>query len=315
VKKTGIIFGVGHVLRYSPYNQAVSSIIRSKALGEVTNIVHIEPVGYYHFAHSYVRGNWANEKESSFSLMTKSCHDIDILCHWFAPATPVRVSSFGSLSHFRKSSKPAAAGDVTRCIDCPVTDCPYDARKIYLEPARGGHTGWPISPIVDGVPNPQNVAEALENGPYGKCVYESNNDVVDNQVVNLEYSNGTTCSFTMVAFTDLICERQTRIHFTHGELVGDGSTFRTVNFRTNESKRHYPSVEQGSGHGGGDLGLISAFVEAVKTGRQEVLGTNVEEVMRSHLTVFAAEESRKMGKVVSYEEFERGVREKMGAEL
>lgn len=89
VKKQGLIFGMGHgmyngrcvvpilmfssVLRYSPYNLAMTDVIRSGALGELINVVHIEPVGYYHFAHSYVRGSWSKESDSCFSLMTKSC--------------------------------------------------------------------------------------------------------------------------------------------------------------------------------------------------------------------------------------------------
>lgn len=56
--------------------------------------------------------------------------DIDIICHWFHPATPVKVSSFGSLKHFRKSAKPVAAGSATRCLECPMEkDCEYSAKK------------------------------------------------------------------------------------------------------------------------------------------------------------------------------------------
>lgn len=131
------------------------------------------------------------------------------------------------------------------------------------------------------------------------------------KVVNLEYSNGATVSFTMVAFTDLICERQTRIHFTHGELVGDMSTFRTVDFRTTQGQKHHPAMEDRTGHGGGDIGLIRSFVRAVKEGKQDILGTDVEEVLKSHLTVFAAEQSRKEGRVVSCEEYEKQVRASM----
>jgi hypothetical protein len=61
------------VLRYSPYSKALTEVVRSGQLGDLINAVHIEPVGYFHFAHSYVRGNWSKESESSFSLMTKSC--------------------------------------------------------------------------------------------------------------------------------------------------------------------------------------------------------------------------------------------------
>ncbi|KZT20794.1 NAD-P-binding protein [Neolentinus lepideus HHB14362 ss-1] len=312
VKRAGIIFGMGHVLRYSPYSKAITEIVRSGTLGELINAVHVEPIGYFHFAHSYVRGNWAQEEESSFSLMTKSCHDIDILCNWFSPATPIRTSSFGSLKHFRKDVKPSAAADAQRCLKCPCErTCPYSAKKIYLDPVTDGEKGWPASTIVDGIPDIENIHEALEKGPYGRCVYESANDVCDNQVVNIEFSNGSTASFTMVAFTSLICERQTRLHFTYGEIVGDMSTFTVTDFRAGTSTLHTPPLE-GGGHGGGDLGLIKTFVKAVKAGKQDMVGTNIDEVVKSHLTVFAAESSRKEGRVVDCIEYEKDVRRKVG---
>ncbi|TCD66938.1 hypothetical protein EIP91_000716 [Steccherinum ochraceum] len=313
IKKSGVIFGMGHVLRYSPYNQEVAEVIRSGALGELINVVHIEPVGYYHFAHSYVRGSWSKEAESCFSLMTKSCHDIDILCHYIADAAPSRVSSFGSLKHFRKEAKPKEAGAAKRCLDCSYeSQCAYSAKKIYLDSLSPlVHGGWPSSTIVDGVPDIENVTAALHNSRYGECVYELDNDVCDNQIVNLEFSNGVTASFTMIAHTSLICERQTRLHFSHGEIVGDMSTFTVTNFRTGEKKLHTPSLE-GGGHGGGDLGLIRSFVEAVRTGRQEVLGTDISQILRSHLTVFAAEASRLEGRVVDCAEFEKAARERIG---
>ncbi|KAI0796546.1 streptomycin biosynthesis protein StrI [Abortiporus biennis] len=310
VKKAGIIFGMGHVLRYSPYNKALTEVVRSGELGQLINIVHVEPVGYYHFAHSYVRGSWSKEQESCFSLMTKSCHDIDIICHWLSPETPSRVSSFGSLQHFRNSSKPKGAGSANRCFDCAYErECPYSAKKIYLEPVQQGNTHWPASTIVDGIPDIENITSALKTGPYGKCVYECDNDVCDNQVVNLQFANGATASFTMVAFTSLICDRQTRLHFTHGEIVGDMNTFAVTNFRTRKTEKHNPRNE-GGGHGGGDLGLIQAFVEAVRTGRQEVLETDVSDVLKSHLTVFAAETSRREGRVIDCVEFEKEARVK-----
>ncbi|KIK96953.1 hypothetical protein PAXRUDRAFT_825440 [Paxillus rubicundulus Ve08.2h10] len=308
VKEAGIIFGMGHVLRYSPYSKAITEVVRSRELGELINAVHVEPVGYFHFAHSYVRGNWAKEVESSFSLMTKSCHDIDILCHWLSPAHPTRVSSFGSLQHFKKEKKPALARSATRCLECPIErECPYSAKKIYLDPVSQGNTSWPASTLVDGIPDIENITEALRNGPYGRCVYESDNDVCDHQVVNVEFSSGATASFTMVAFTSLVCERQTRLHFTHGEIVGDMTTFTVTDFRTGKRMKHYPANE-GGGHGGGDLGLIRTFVEAVRTNDQAVLGTDVDEVLKSHMTVFAAEKSRKDGKIVDCVEYEEKVR-------
>ncbi|KAJ3550635.1 hypothetical protein NMY22_g352 [Coprinellus aureogranulatus] len=326
VKEAGVIFGMGHVMRYSPYTEEISDIIASGALGELVNAVHVEPVGYYHFAHSYVRGNWRNERGSSFALLTKCCQyvdlmpslivleklsfafsDIDLLCHWFGPANPTRVSSFGSLKHFHHRSKPVEAKGATRCLDCPMEKgCEYSAKKIYLDPVSQGHKGWPVQPLVDGVPDIENVTHALATGPYGRCVYDCDNDVCDQQVVNLEFSNGSTASMTMVAFSSTICERQTRLHFTHGEIVGDMNTFTVTDFRKRTTKKHTPTNL--GGHGGGDFGLIRAFVEAVRTGNQQVLGTTVEEVLRSHLAVFAAEASRREGKVVDCIAFEREAR-------
>jgi predicted dehydrogenase len=148
-----------------------------------------------------------------------------------------------------------------------------------------GHTEWPVAPLVDGLADIENVTEALKNGPYGVCVYESGNDVCDNQVVNIEFSNGATASFTMVAFTESMCDRQVRLHFSHGEIIGDMRTFTVTDFRKKQTKFHNPKSEGGF-HGGGDIGVIRSFVEAVRTERQEVLGTNVKEVLKSHLTVF-----------------------------
>ncbi|KAJ7667852.1 hypothetical protein DFH06DRAFT_1267946 [Mycena polygramma] len=311
VNRAGTIFGMGHVMRYSPYSREITEHVRSGALGKLVNIVQVEPVGYFHFAHSYVRGNWATEKDSSFSLMAKCCHDIDLINYWLSPSTPSRVSSFGSLQHFRKSSKPAAAGAATRCLDCPIEkDCAYSAKKIYLDAVSRGNTRWPVSPLVDGVPDIENVTQALRTGPYGQCVYESSNDVCDNQVVNFEFSDGATASFTMVAFTSLICDRQVRLHFTHGEIVGDMRSFTMHDFTTGKRTTSVPR-DEGGGHGGGDLGLIRAFVEAVRTGRQEALGTTLAEVVKSHMTVFAAETSRREGRVVDCAEFERAVRERL----
>ena len=131
------------------------------------------------------------------------------------------------------------------------------------------------------------------------------------QIVNVEFSTGATASFTMIAHTKLICERQTRIHFAYGEIVGDMDSFTVTDFRTRKTP-HHPPDNEGGGHGGGALGLIRTFIEAVRTGRQELLGTDVSDVLRSHLTVFAAEKSRREGAVVDCVQFEKEAKEKFG---
>jgi len=149
VQAHGVLLAVGHVLRYTAVNRAIRAAIDAGRVGRVVGVQHLEPIGYFHFAHSYVRGNWRNEAEATFSLMAKSCHDLDLLAYWLrAPAK--RISSFGHLDHFRRDQKPAAAGNAKRCVDCDLaTECPYSAVKIYLDNARRGHQGWPLDIITD----------------------------------------------------------------------------------------------------------------------------------------------------------------------
>ncbi|XP_071479853.1 2,7-anhydro-N-acetylneuraminate hydratase-like [Diadema antillarum] len=211
-KENNVILAVCHVLRHFPPTKKIKELITSGAIGEVVNIQHLEPVGFYHFAHSYVRGNWRREDDSTFSLLAKCCHDVDLIHWWMGENKCQQVSSFGSLQHFRRENKPAGAG--SRCTDCSIeTSCPYSAKKLYLGNVLMGNVGWPVSIITD-VPTPESVKEALETGPYGRCVYESDNDVCDNQVVNMFFEGGRTASLTMVAFTEKICERQVRIFGT-----------------------------------------------------------------------------------------------------
>jgi len=207
-EEAGVQLCVCHVLRYSPTNLKIKQLIVSGACGDIVNIQHHEPVGYYHFAHSFVRGNWRREDESAPALLAKSCHDMDLIKYWMG-CDCTRVSSFGSLSHFKPANKPADAG--SRCVDCPAENsCAYSACKIYLKPTQEGRKGWPMSVITEVV-DIESVADALRKGPYGRCVYTCDNDVVDNQVVSMEFEGGRTASFSMVAFTEKLCVRQTTV--------------------------------------------------------------------------------------------------------
>ncbi|KAJ3024613.1 UNVERIFIED_CONTAM: hypothetical protein HDU68_007958 [Siphonaria sp. JEL0065] len=314
VLKSKVLFACGHVLRYSPYTRALKSVLDSGEIGEIVNIVHIEPVGWYHFAHSFVRGNWRNEADTSFSLMTKCCHDLDLLLHYMTPNKAKRVSSFGGLYHFKKEGKPKEAGNATNCLDCKVKDsCPYSATQLYVEQAKRLNKNWPVSVVcggeeVDAVTETDLedlVTEKLRQGNYGRCVYEmKDNDVCDHQVVNVEFEGGKTASMTMVAFTESVCQRSTRIHGTKGEIIGNMSKFTVFNFGTKQKRQVDPSTldqdrDGTSGHGGGDAGLMNAFVRAVASGDQTKLGCDVNDVYNSHALVFAAEEARRKGTVVS----------------
>ncbi|MFT7804507.1 uncharacterized protein LOC108924868 isoform X2 [Arapaima gigas] len=281
----------------------VQEVIDSGAIGDVIHIQHFEPVGFYHFAHSFVRGNWRNEAESSFALLAKSCHDLDLINHWAGGRRCLKVSSFGSLSHFTKENKPPGAGP--RCLDCAVEEtCPYSACKIYLERVKKGLVGWPTSVVCpSSVPDIESVTEALRTGPYGRCVYNCDNDVCSNQVVNMEFEGGLTASFSMVAFTEAICQRRTTIHGSKGELSYNGHGVRVFDFLTQSSTRVQvdTSIPEGfgrGGHGVADYHLVDAFVSAVANGDPSQIRSGPEETLRSHELVFDAERARLENRVV-----------------
>ncbi|XP_025080794.1 uncharacterized protein LOC112556214 isoform X2 [Pomacea canaliculata] len=237
-KQNRVLLAVCHVLRYASWAQKIKEIIESGEIGEVVNIQHTEPVGFWHFAHSYVRGNWHNEATSSNALLAKCCHDVDLIAYWMSPHKCIRVSSFGHLSHFRKEDKPDGAG--SRCLDCGIeTRCPYSAKKLYIDRVKLGLTGWPVS-VVAEVPDIESVTDALRHGPYGCCVYQSDNDVMSHQVTNFQFENGATCSLSMVAFTSRLCAREVKVYGTKGEIICDASHSPKVevfDFLTQKSSR------------------------------------------------------------------------------
>ncbi len=299
VKEAGVLFGVCHVMRYTRYTQMLKELVDSGAIGEIVSLQHLEPVGYWHQAHSFVRGNWRNTQESSFMLLAKSCHDLDWI-RYIIGEHCLSVSSFGALKHFKKSEKPAAAGEALRCLSCAYEpQCPYSAKKIYLGRLEKGETGWPVDVLAPD-PSVETITAALENGPYGRCVYECDNDVVDHQVVNLLFEHDKTAVFTMTAF-NRANHRKTGIFGTRGEIFGDGVNIEHFDFLTDQTRVISTEDADGSilgGHGGGDYGLINRFVEAVAKKNQNLILSGPDESLETHRMVFAAEQARLEHRVV-----------------
>lgn len=291
------LLAVCHVMRYTAYTRQLKVIIDSGQIGDIVSIQHLEPVGYWHHADSFVRGAWRNEAESSNMLLAKSCHDLDWLLY-IAGEPCAKVSSFGGLYHFRPENHPPGAAD--RCLDCSVEpQCPYSAKKIYLSRVERGETGWPVNVLASDL-TVEGVTEALRSGPYGRCVYRCDNDVVDHQVVNMEFLSGRTASFTMTGFTEP-ADRKTRIFGTRGEINGDGRTIRVFDFLTDRQTvvdTRSSDVPILTGHAEGDFGLMDSFVAAVAEGDRTKILSGPQETLESHRVVFAAERARRENQVV-----------------
>jgi predicted dehydrogenase len=298
VERAGVLLAVCHVLRYTPYTRLVKRVVEEGRLGEVVSVQHLEPVGFGHHSHSYVRGAWRREDAATFMLMAKSCHDLDWLR--YVVGRPIRrVASFGGLAHFRPENRPEGAAD--RCLDCSVEPtCPYSAVRFYSRYLER-EAVWPLDALVDRRTR-EDLHAALRHGPYGRCVYACDNDVVDHQVVAMEFDGGPTGTFTMTAF-NAGGHRRTRLFGTRGELHGDGETVTLYDFLTETTETLQAQTPgdatAGGGHGGGDWGLMDAFVRAVASGDGSHILSGPRESLEAHLVVFAAERARRTGVVAT----------------
>lgn len=276
---------VCHVLRATPFFQEVARVLRSGRLGQLAGIQHAENVAYWHYAHSYVRGNWRASPPAAPFILAKSGHDLDLL-RAFAAAPPLEVSSAGALLHFRPEHAPPGAAD--RCVRCPLTSCPYDARRIYSACAPGE---WPASVLTAGG---VSLAEALAGGPYGECVYAGHNNVVDHQAVTVTFAGGVRAQLTVSAFTHNNT-RTLKLLGSHGELRGhlERGELELHDFRSGEAERW--TVDTGGNHGGGDVGLVAAWLRFLRG--EAPVPTPLAESVDSHRLAFAAERSRRRGTV------------------
>ena len=287
----GKTMAVCHVLRYTPFYQTLKGLIEQGEIGQVCAISQIENVAYWHQAHSFVRGNWRNSKETSPMLLQKSCHDMAILL-WLTNQNCIKVSSFGSLLHFTPENAPVGAP--RHCLDgCPHSEtCPYYAPKIYLT----GSTEWPVDVLTTDL-TPEGITKALQEGPYGRCVYYCDNDVVDRQAVSLEFDGGAVGTFIMTAFT-AEHGRQLKIMGTKGQIKADMAAGAIVLQPFGKEPQTIP-LDMGSetsGHGGGDFGLMRDFLRVLRDGGESRSSAKVS--LQSHLICFAAERSRLEGRTI-----------------
>ncbi len=297
VKEKGVKLFLCYVLRYAPFYIKLKELIDSGKYGQLVSINATEGVGYWHQAHSFVRGNWRKAEESTPMIVAKCSHDMDVL-YWLAGANPVAVSSMGSLSYFKKENAPD--GSAKHCCDCLVTDkCPYYNFKFYSE------LPWWIEKVgyFNGDVNDKEAIKkclADKSNPYSRCVFHCDNDVVDHQVTNIEFDNGVTAHLTMTAFTKE-CYRKIHLHFTLGDIYGDmNENILHCNLFSGEIN----NIDIGKlgaidGHGGGDAFMVKDIVRAYNENSQ-VKSNNVDDAMASHYLAFYAEESRINGGKVIY---------------
>lgn len=300
------VLSVCHVLRYTPFYRTIKQLIDDGQVGEVASLSQVENVGYWHHAHSFVRGNWRRSDETSPMILQKCCHDMDILL-WLAGSSCTKVSSFGDLTYFKEENAPEGAP--AYCLDgCPHRDqCAFYAPKFYFEHPKAEADGFIHAVSADT--DRKAVLEALRTGPYGRCVFHCDNNVVDHQVVNLEFENHVTVNMTMSAFTEN-CARRIHIMGTKGELRGNMELgeIELSDFATGEKEiiRLYTPP---TGHSGSDTNMMKDFVRYLREDSTQVRsGASVS--VESHLIALAAERSRVIGETVDLREFRKEAEER-----
>ncbi len=307
-KAKGVKVLVCHVLRYTPFFKTVKKMVEDGKLGEIMAIEHVEAVGDIHQTHSYIRGNWHDSKESAPMLLAKSCHDIDVL-QWLIDKPCKKITSFGALTYFTEKNAPEGAP--VRCVDggCPIADtCPYNAMKLYYDDKKND---WFRQASTVGIaesfpPTDEDVMKALQTTDYGLCVFHANNDVVDHQVVNMQFEGGATVSFSMNCFN--AGGRYIRIFGTKGELYAHMSS-KLIRYFDMTTRKHeeipVPKMEESilGGHGGGDTGIILDLYDYLNG---TYTGSSIADIATSvanHLVTFAAEEARLTDTVVDVDAF------------
>ena len=291
----GALLIICHVLRYSNYYGKIKQIISSGKIGDIVTINHTENVGYFHFAHSFVRGNWRDEFTSTPSILAKCCHDLDLIA-WFADSPCVSVSSVGSLEYFRPENAPEGAAPYCMGGCRAKKDCPYDAEQLYIKDPfyKAKFIKYMKRTLTGKAKNSRSdIENAVRNGDYGRCVFRCDNNVCDNQLVTMTFESGAKAVLNMNAFSQKMF-RECHIVGTKGELVGYGNKLKMRIFGGKTVRINTGIIP--SGHIEGDIRLISGFVK-ILCGEAESLTdiTTIDATVTSHDIALAAEESRKNG--------------------
>ena len=303
-KRCGGKILICHVLRYAPAFLKIKEVLDSGAIGNLVSVESTEQVAYWHYAHSFVRGNWRNDAQTSPMILQKCCHDLDLL-QYYIGARCESVYSTGGLSCFKAKNRPEGAAD--RCENCKYKfTCPYSAERIYVENWKKDGCpadSWVYNVVCENVPNTEEkLRKAYESGEYGKCVYACDNNVVDYQSISMMFENGVSAHLEMIAFTEKM-GRKMSFYGDKGEIKFDETegVFKVCVFGENAVSYCFDKLlperlKNSFGHGGGDYMLIESLYEMAAEGKNAP--TSLESSVESHLIALAAEESRKSGKVV-----------------
>jgi hypothetical protein len=206
----------------------------------------------------------------------------------------------------QRSSNPLERLGATFALDYPALT---RVLRRLLPPVDAllDYRGWPISVLSEDT-RPAARRQALAEGPYGRCVYRCDNDVVDHQIVDMAFASGASAVLVMHGHSHEEA-RTLRIDGSRATLLGrltlNGHEIVLHDHQAARVERIWARhpVRDMIGHGDGDAQLIAAFVAAV-CGPSRVR-TDARASLESHLMAFAADEARLTGTVVDMNAYRR----------
>lgn len=275
-----------HNLRYTPFYQEMKRLLAEGTIGDVVSVEQSENVAYHHYMCSFIRGKWRKKEETSSIVLQKCCHDLDIIT-WFAGNRKCELRSIGDLRFYKSENAPENCAE--RCMDCAVRDCPYNAYEFYAK--APGSLCVPYGFAF----TEENLRRYLcdRSNPYGRCVFQSDNDVCDRQTVSIRYENGVTASLLLHGFAN-DTDRITKVYGTKGCIYGEfNSGVVHVDLFDGTSRSINVNGEISSdSHNGGDIKLTQDYVAYKKTGKRPLGISKIEDSVKSHELAFSAEASR-----------------------
>lgn len=256
-RESGKQFVIGFTLRYSPHYRTLKRLVEEGAIGDIVSIDFNETLPFNHGG--YIMGDWRRLKQNAGPhVLEKCCHDIDIV-NWLVASRPGRVASFGGTDFFT----------------------PENAHHIERlgQDERGRD------------------AYRVRRGAIGEHPFTSDKDIVDNQVVILEFENGVRAAFHMNSNAG-IPERRMYLCGSEGTIRSDVLTgkieLQRIGFDT-AIEDH--STGAAGMHGGGDDVLAAELVAAMSGGSP--MSGGIEEGLDATVTCFAIDQAMEEGRVVA----------------
>lgn len=300
-KTHGDKLSICFVLRYTDFYRKIKEILSSGEIGKIISIETNEYVAICHASHSFIRGKWNNREKCGSSMLLQKCsHDLDLICWLNNSTVPERVTSMGGRYFFVPENAPKNSG--TRCLtDCPIEkECIYSARKLSLEHDDFPMLAWDCFDKNPSEVTPKEREESLKtDNVHGKCIFKTDANVVDRQMVTLQFKDGSVASHGMIVGVAK-AGRDIHIVGSLGEIQGFLEDNKFVVRKYNPVTLKYDertvdlvlSADVGL-HSGGDRGLVNDFIDLINAPSGD--SSVIEESVYGHLAVYCADESLEKG--------------------